>query len=379
MKYLDRKSLEAVLRTSVFSLLFVAASLLGARPAQATTITIGETTILPTTDGGNANLLIAQAATLSTTASIQSLSFYVGAAAGNLRLGIYDSTGPGGGPGAKKAETNSFAPVVGWNTANVISQVSLPAGNYWIAYLASSNSLQFKVTSGGTTTSRVSSFTFGVMPTTFSTSPSTCGCHWSFYATLASGTITDTTPPSTTTGLTATVISSSQINLSWTASTDNVGVTGYKIFRNGAQINTSATNSYSDTGLTPSTTYTYSVSAFDAAGNNSPMSATVSPTTQSLPFAFTVANGGNKSVGRGSSVTNSITATLSSGTPSTVSFSAAGLPSGVTASFNPTSCAPTCTTTLTLTAGTSAALRASTITVTASGGGVSVITLPVFP
>src|SRR5580704_3027092 len=104
MKYLDRKSLEAVLRTSIFSLLFVAASLLVAGPAQATTITIGETTVLPTTDGGNANLLIAQPATLSTAATIQSLSFYVLTAAGNLRLGIYDSTGPSGGPGALKAQ-----------------------------------------------------------------------------------------------------------------------------------------------------------------------------------------------------------------------------------------------------------------------------------
>ena len=79
----------------------------------------------------------------------------------------------------------------------------------------------------------------------------------------------DTTPPSTPTNLSATAISSSQINLSWTASTDNVGVTGYKIFRGGVQIATSATNSYFNTGLTASTAYSYTVSAYDAAGNNS--------------------------------------------------------------------------------------------------------------
>ncbi len=90
---------------------------------------------------------------------------------------------------------------------------------------------------------------------------------------------TDTTAPSTPTGLTATTISSSQINLSWAASTDAVGVTGYRIYRAGTQIGTSATNSYSNTGLTASTAYSYTVSAYDAAGNNSVQSGSVSATT----------------------------------------------------------------------------------------------------
>ncbi|MGB6496515.1 MAG: Ig-like domain-containing protein, partial [Candidatus Acidiferrum sp.] len=91
---------------------------------------------------------------------------------------------------------------------------------------------------------------------------------------------TDTTPPSVPTGLTATAVSSSQINLSWTASTDNVGVTGYNVYRNGSKIGTSTTTSYSDSGLTASTSYTYTVSAYDAAGNTSAQSAGASATTQ---------------------------------------------------------------------------------------------------
>lgn len=92
----------------------------------------------------------------------------------------------------------------------------------------------------------------------------------------------DTTPPSQPTGLTATAASSTQINLSWTASTDNVGVTGYKVYRNGSAtpVGTPTTNSFNDTGLTPSTTYSYYVVANDAAGNSSPNSSTVSATTQ---------------------------------------------------------------------------------------------------
>jgi hypothetical protein len=62
--------------------------------------------------------------------------------------------------------------------------------------------------------------------------------------TLANPVTPDSTPPSTPTNLTATAISSSQINLSWTASTDNVAVTGYKVFRNGTQIATPSTTSY---------------------------------------------------------------------------------------------------------------------------------------
>ena len=83
----------------------------------------------------------------------------------------------------------------------------------------------------------------------------------------------DTTPPSVPTNLSGALVSSSQINLAWTASIDNVGVTGYKIFRNSALVGASATNSYGDTGLAPSTVYSYMVSAYDAAGNNSAQSA----------------------------------------------------------------------------------------------------------
>lgn len=92
---------------------------------------------------------------------------------------------------------------------------------------------------------------------------------------------TDTTAPSVPTNLSATGVSSTGINLTWTASTDTVGVTGYKIYRGGTQIATSVTNSYSNTGLTPATTYNYTVSAYDAAGNNSAQSTSVSATTQS--------------------------------------------------------------------------------------------------
>jgi len=96
----------------------------------------------------------------------------------------------------------------------------------------------------------------------------------------------DTTAPSTPSGLTASATSSSQIGLSWTASTDNVGVTGYRVFRGGALLVTlGAVTTYQDSGLSPSTTYSYTVQAVDAAGNASGQSVAVSASTPAVPDA----------------------------------------------------------------------------------------------
>jgi chitodextrinase len=91
---------------------------------------------------------------------------------------------------------------------------------------------------------------------------------------------TDTTAPTAPTGLTATAASSSQINLSWNASTDNVGVTGYDVYRGASVVGSTTATSFSDTGLTASTSYSYTVKAKDAAGNVSAASSSASATTQ---------------------------------------------------------------------------------------------------
>ncbi|HEY3277829.1 MAG TPA: glycosyl hydrolase family 28 protein [Syntrophorhabdaceae bacterium] len=85
----------------------------------------------------------------------------------------------------------------------------------------------------------------------------------------------DTQAPTVPTDLKADALSSTSVGLTWTASTDNVGVRGYKIYRNDAQVGTSASTSFTDTNLTAGTTYSYSVSAYDAAGNESAKSAAV--------------------------------------------------------------------------------------------------------
>src|SRR5207247_1683265 len=92
--------------------------------------------------------------------------------------------------------------------------------------------------------------------------------------------VVDTVAPSTPTGLLASAVSSSQINLSWTASTDNVGVVGYLGYRAGTLLVTlGAVTTYQNTGLSASTSYSYTVQAVDAVGNASAQSAVVSVST----------------------------------------------------------------------------------------------------
>ncbi len=91
--------------------------------------------------------------------------------------------------------------------------------------------------------------------------------------------VADIQAPTTPTTLTATPLSSSQINLAWGASTDNVGVSGYKIYRNGSLIATTAATNYSNTGLIASTSYSYTVAAYDAASNLSGQTSAVQATT----------------------------------------------------------------------------------------------------
>jgi len=106
----------------------------------------------------------------------------------------------------------------------------------------------------------------------------------------AAGGIGDTQSPTAPGNPTATVISSSRIDLTWPAATDNVGVTSYRVERcqgpgctTFAEIGIATTASYSDTSLAASTSYAYRVKAKDAAGNLGPYSPTVSATTSALP------------------------------------------------------------------------------------------------
>lgn len=128
----------------------------------------------------------------------------------------------------------------------------------------------------------------------------------------ASGTvITDTTVPSAPSSLSAIGVSSSQINLSWNVATDNVGIAGYKIYRGNIHIGTVTTTSYADGGLSAASSFTYTVSAYDAAGNiSSPSGQTVGTTFSTQTTTNTISSGDTAS-----------TATTSTATLTPVTFS----------------------------------------------------------
>jgi glucose/arabinose dehydrogenase/chitodextrinase len=132
----------------------------------------------------------------------------------------------------------------------------------------------------------------------------------------------DAQPPTAPSGLSATAVSASQINLAWTASTDNVGVTGYRVERcqgagcsNFVQVATPSGTSFNNTGLSAATSYSYRVRASDAAANLSPysgvQSATTQTTTSTLVAAYAFSEGAGATVldasglGNGGTISNS--------------------------------------------------------------------------
>jgi endo-1,4-beta-xylanase len=172
------------------------------------------------------------------------------------------------------------------------------------------------------------------------------------------------------TGLAATA-GNAQVQLIWNPVT---GATGYNVKRattSGGPYTTIATvtgTSFTDTGRTNGTTYFYVVSAFNANGESA-NSSQVSATPIAANFTLS-ANPANLTINRGASGTSAITITRTGGFSSSVALSASGLPTGVTATFNPASTTGT-SSTLTLAASGTAALGMTSVTVTGTGGGLT--------
>ena len=89
----------------------------------------------------------------------------------------------------------------------------------------------------------------------------------------------DTQAPTTPTNVVTSNITENSIDISWSASTDNIGVSGYDVFRNGSLLTTVSGTTYQATGLNANTNYSFYIVAKDAAGNSSSASATVNATT----------------------------------------------------------------------------------------------------
>jgi len=101
--------------------------------------------------------------------------------------------------------------------------------------------------------------------------------YWHYYDPTGGG--GDTTAPTAPSGLVSSGHTTNTVALAWDAATDNVGVTGYQLYRDGTQIADQTGRTYSDSGLSPGTAYTYTVKAYDAATNLSDASTSLTVTT----------------------------------------------------------------------------------------------------
>jgi hypothetical protein len=129
----------------------------------------------------------------------------------------------------------------------------------------------------------------------YNTVPSACGAYnygetEDYNVNLVTA-VADTTAPTAPTNVSASAITQTTATLSWSASTDNVGVTGYEIFSNGTSIGTVTATSANITGLTANTSYSYSIKAKDAAENTSNSSDSVSFTTLANALVYCSSKG----------------------------------------------------------------------------------------
>ena len=146
----------------------------------------------------------------------------------------------------------------------------------------------------------------------------------------------DTQKPSAPGNLNANAIGPNRIDLGWLSSTDNVGVTGYNVYRGGTLLaGIGVTNSYSDTSVAPATTYSYQVRSLDAAGNISDPSNTAPATTPAAPAVLTFSPDADAIMRQASPTTNYATdvlgadfSTSTSNIESFLRFTVSGIPAG---------------------------------------------------
>ena len=119
---------------------------------------------------------------------------------------------------------------------------------------------------------------------------------------ISFGASTDTQAPTAPPNLSAQATSSTTVSLSWSSSSDNVAVSGYRVYRDGTLVATTGTTSFADSGLAAGTTHTYAVAAFDAAGNSSSQSSADVTLPSADLSAPTAPTGLNASIGKGRKV-----------------------------------------------------------------------------
>ncbi len=216
----------------------------------------------------------------------------------SYQMAIYSDVN--GAPGNLVAQTGTGTlKANSWNTLPITATLNANTA-YWLMYNTNGTSFELNnmyVTNVTSSQGAWAGQSFGAWPSSFPQANIWAGEFSIFasYSNIVVNTPTpppptatptpvpaDTTAPSVPQNLAAQAVSTSQINLVWGLSTDNIGVTGYDVFRNGAQIATVGGTTFGDNTLNPSTTYSYTVRARDAAGNVSGNSTTATAITQAV-------------------------------------------------------------------------------------------------
>jgi len=187
----------------------------------------------------------------------------------------------------------SNAPVLG----NIVSSISSVSTGSWAV---------FDVTSY---INRSGDFSFGLVntsSTSINLASRESGANSPYLVLDLFTAVPDNTAPTTPTGLVASATNSYQVNLTWNPSSDNVGVAGYSIYRDGLLIDTvsDTTLLYTDSSVSPNTEYSYSIDAYDMAGNYSSVSAPVNVITPDIPDVLTITPEADAYVNSGSPNSN---------------------------------------------------------------------------
>src|SRR5205807_342420 len=178
-----------------------------------------------------------------------------------------------GSPVSGTVQVNASVSIVGSLT---VSQVQFfRDGNFIGSDSAAPYSVSWNTTSTNNGSHTLTAVATDILNVRWNSNPVT--------VTVSNGPPPDTTPPTVPTGLRANAVSSSQINLSWTASSDNVGVSGYRVYRGGTQIGTPSTTSFTFPTRCASAPTSSAVATDNPAGRGSAQPSPVSVTTPPPP------------------------------------------------------------------------------------------------
>src|SRR5882724_4951247 len=206
-----------------------------------------------------------------------------------MQMAAFKAAATGGDTQAPTAPTNLTPNVISSTQINLswtAASDNVGVTSYQVESCSGASCSNFAVIGTPTTTSFNNTGLTGSTVYRFRVLAKDAAGNSSAYSSIVNATTNDGQAPTAPTNLVPNVVSSTQINLSWTASTDNVGVVSYQVEScsgascgNFAVIGTPTTTSLSNTGLTGSTVYRYRVLAKDAAGNASAYSSIVNATT----------------------------------------------------------------------------------------------------